>query len=65
MTDEVFEDLVMNIFRERFGYSLKTVVTVATCDDLQGVTQDVRLLRQKPAGSVVPPLRELSEDEHF
>ena len=62
LTEEAFEARVLEVFREHFGESLKTVATVATCEDQHGVSQDVRLIHEsssvnssgtKPVGSML------------
>ena len=59
--EDTFETRVLEVFREHFGESLKTVATVATCEDHHGVSQDVRLIHEsssvdssgtKPVGSM-------------
>lgn len=76
-TEDMFEARVLEVFREHFGESLKTVATVATCEDHHGVSQDVRLIHEssgtKPVGSTLqtagttgPELRHKPTDaEHY
>ena len=62
LREEEFEARVLEVYREHFGESLKTVATVATCEDHRGVSQDVRLIHEsqktddsctKPGGSMM------------
>ena len=60
LTEDEFEIRVLEVFRGHFGESLRTVATVATCEDHRGVSQDVRLIHEpqrmdsgtKPVGSM-------------
>lgn len=75
LTEDEFEIRVLEVFREYFGESLKTVATVATCEDQHGVSQDVRLIHEaqktddfgtKPVGSEVAPSGATAADaEHY
>ena len=78
LAEEAFEARVLEVFREHFGESLKTVATVATCEDQRGVSQDVRLIHEsqrindsgtKPVGSMLQTAgttgHEPTDAEHY